>query len=409
MKTIFYIALVLFFQIGQGLTFQMFGVMNFGWILALVYTVIYLFPSHLLRNKDFCYVSKLYFFLTIVGLFAEYMVGNTMTNALKGAAINVVSYTSFFFLLSMFLKDRRLIFWALVGIVIKMLIFGFDTDSSVEEALDGESATYLKFYVGPLIVYIMLILSLFFHGKTYTYVFILFGLSLVVSGARSLGLTVFLIGVFAWTIRVKKKDLLKYLRKFAIPIALLFYGLYCVYVTNVLDGNISAGNNTQLLRSDNPYNPVEIIKMSRTDAWVGMIAFADAPLWGHGAWAMDKTLKYHMIMANVSNGDFKVGAVGSGLIPGHSVIIGKAVQNGVFAMIILIMLVLFFLKRAFKMLNEDNKYVFIMLYMIVMNLVWHSLFSPVGHIRDTYPLTFAFVMVCWFDYKQRQELENNKC
>ena len=208
MKTIFYIALVLFFQIGQGLTFQLFGVMNFGWVLALVYTVIFFIPSHLLRNKDFRYVSKLYFFLTIVGLFAEYMVGNTMTNALKGAAINVVSYTSFFFLLSMFLKDRRLIFWALVGIVIKMLIFGFDTDSSVEEALDGEGATYLKFYVGPLIVYIMLILSLFFHGKTYTYVFILFGLSLVVSGARSLGLTVFLIGVFAWTIRVKKKDLL---------------------------------------------------------------------------------------------------------------------------------------------------------------------------------------------------------
>lgn len=53
-----------------------------------------------------------------------------------------------------------------------MLIFGKESDSSAEEALRGEDATYLKFYLGPLIVYCFLVISVFFRTKAFTYIYI---------------------------------------------------------------------------------------------------------------------------------------------------------------------------------------------------------------------------------------------
>lgn len=403
MKTIWLIILMLAFQLGQGITFNMGGVMSVGWILALGYTCLFLFNSSLFRIKDFRYISILYLLLFLFQILAEYMAGNSFNNGIKGVAVNVVSYASFFFLVNLLIKDQRLIVWAFIGIVLRMILFGKESDSTAEKALAGEDATFFKFYLGPIIVYWMLALSVFFKKKTFTYLFMYLGLFFVVAGARSLGLITFLIGSFVWFIRFKKKNVTVILKKYALVFIAMFYGLYCVYVSNVMNGAITAGNNTQLTNSENPYNPLEIIKYSRSDAWVAVNAFMDKPLWGHGSWSTDPGFKYHMMIAKLTNREFNNGAV-MNLIPGHSVIFGRGAYNGIFVMFLTILIIYFFLKRSFLLLNNDSVYIFILMYCLY-SLIWNSLFSPVGHFRDSFPLYFAFIYVCWFN-ERRQIVQN---
>lgn len=386
---------MLAFQLGQGITFNMGGVMSVGWILALGYTCLFLFKSPLFKIKEFQYISKLYLLLILFQILAEFMAGNTFNNGIKGVAINVVSYTSFFFLLNLFIKDPKLIVWTFVGSILRIIIFGKESESTAEEALAGEDATFLKFYLGPIIIYFMLILSVFFQKKTFTYIFMYTGLFFIVAGARSLGLITFLIGAFIWFVRFKKKNVTVVLKKYALIFVAIFYGLYCIYASNVMNGTITAGNNTQLTNSDNPYNPLEIIKYSRTDTWVAVNAFIDKPLWGHGSWATDPGFKYHMMIAELKKGDFNINNV-TNLIPGHSVIFGKGAYSGIFVMFLTILIIYFFVKRAFLLQNNDSVYIFILMYCMY-SLIWNSLFSPVGHLRDSFPLYFAFIYVCWLN------------
>ena len=108
MKDLKLIILMLAFQIGLGFTFNMVGVMSLGWILALVYTCINIFKTPLFNDKDFRYVSLLYMLLISVQCVAEFMAGNSLQNGMKGIAVDIVSFASFFFLLSLLCKERKL-------------------------------------------------------------------------------------------------------------------------------------------------------------------------------------------------------------------------------------------------------------------------------------------------------------
>lgn len=396
---------MLFFQIGQGLSFNLVGTMNYGWILAIGYTLCFIFSSRLFRIKEFRTVSKLYLCLFVLQIVAEYMAGNSLQNGMKGVAIDVISYMSFFFLVSLLIKDPKLIVWAIIGTVIRMLIFGKESDSSVEEALRGEDATYLKFYLGPLVVYCFLVLSVFFRTKVFTYIYVFVGLVFVVAGARSLGLITFLTGMFVFVVRFKKRNVTAMLKRYSLILLFAFYGLYVVYVYNVMNGNISAGNNVQLMNSQNPYNPLEIIKYSRTDAWIAIEEFADKPLWGFGSWADDPGFKYNIMMSKMTNSILNIGAMGNSVVlPAHSVILGKAAYNGIFVAIITFFIIFFFVKRGYRLLNSNSIYMFIIIYFLY-SLIWHSLFSPVGHLRDSFPLFFAFIWVCWYYESNKEQIQ----
>lgn len=399
------IILMLFFQIGQGFSFNLVGTMNYGWILAIGYTLCFIFSSKLFRIKEFRTVSKLYLCLLVLQIVAEYMAGNSLQNGMKGVAIDVISYMSFFFLVSLLIKDPKLIVWAIIGTVIRMLIFGKESDSSAEEALRGEDATFLKFYLGPLIVYCFLVISVFFRTKAFTYIYMFVGLVFVVAGARSLGLITFLTGMFVFVVRFKKTNVTAMLKRYSLILLFAFYGLYVVYVYNVMNGNISAGNNVQLMNSQNPYNPLEIIKYSRTDAWIAIEEIADKPLWGFGSWADDPGFKYHIMMSKMTNSILNIGALGNSVVlPAHSVILGKAAYNGIFVAIITFFIIFFFVKRGFRLLNSNSIYMFIIMYFLY-SLIWHSLFSPVGHLRDSFPLFFAFIWVCWYYESNKKQIQ----
>lgn len=390
--------LVLLYEISIGMTFELIGTMSVGWLIALMYAIT-IFPlTGIKKLVEIKQITKIYALLLAFTLLAEIMVGNSYNNIAKSLAVIIISFSSFVFLFSIVVRDLSSILWIYAGIIIRMLIFGEESPSSAEDALSGEDATLLKFYIGPLIIYFLMIFSNYVKGKIFSYILVYTGIAFIVAGARSLGLILFLIGCISWFVIVKRQKVSLFFKRFTVPLMLLSYFTYCIYITNIINGNISAGNNNQILASDNPYNPIEIIKYSRSDTWVGVTAWLDAPLWGHGSWAYDTTMKYHVMMAELTGNVFNPNNIGSGLIPGHSVIIGTGVKNGIIPMIIISVLVFFFVRRGWQLLNVERKYLVILLYNMIY-LIWHSLFSPPGHIRDSFPLFFAIILSLYVHHK----------
>lgn len=402
---ILHIILILAFEIGTNLRFELVGVFTLGWILALVYTCLFLWRSPLLKEKNFRTISLIYLAMIVFQIMADFMVDNTLTNGMKGAAVGIVSYANLFFLSSLLCKNQKLTIWLFLGMALEYLIRGvtgdYEGEDLAEEAMEGENATFLKFVLAPLLTYLMLCLASFIRGTKATYIFMYFGVFLVLAGARSSGLTAFLIGVTVWIVRFKKKNVTAFIRTYSLPILAVLYGVYAIYVTKVISGELTTGNNQQLAKSDNPYNPLEIIKYSRTDAWMGLVAWADKPLWGHGSWPTDETHKYHIMMAEITGNKY-VPRKEAPLVPGHSVIFGKAVCGGVFSMISVTMLIMFFVRRQYKLLNHDSRYTFINAYCLF-STIWHSLFSPLGHIRDTFPQMFAVTLALWLAYSKENQ------
>lgn len=404
---ILHIILILAFAVGGSFRFQLVGVFSLGWALAVAYTCLFLWRSPLLKEKDFRTASALYLAVIVVQIIAEYMAGNTLSNGMKGVAVNVVSFASFFFLSSFLSRDPKLILWLLLGQALQIFILGADNEEFAEEgmaerALEGENASFLKFYVAPFLTTVMLCISLSMRGKIATYWFMYYGVFLVLAGARSGGLGAFLIGFLVWIARSHKGNATSFIRKYSLPLLAVLYGVYAIYVSKVISGELTTGNNQQLAKSDNPYNPLEIIKYSRTDAWMGLVAWADKPLWGHGSWQRDEDLKYHIMMSEITGEEYSYDSRDVPLIPGHSVIFGRAATSGIFGMLSVTILIFFFVKRQYKLLDYDSRYAFINANYLF-GTIWTSFFSPPTNLKNGMPILFAFTLALWLAYSKETQ------
>lgn len=389
--------ILLLLEIGFGITFNIVGTISIS-ELALIFTALwYIKKGFFIKYPVLKTITGLYVGLLVSQIIAEYMVGNVLNNALKGFAVTIVSYLHFMFLFSYFIKDRKLIIYALIGILAQSFIFGSEFEGNVDEVLEGEGAVFLKFYLAPLIINIILLVSIYLRKRNVSVLCIIIGVFFVVLGARSSGISILITGIISYFVLLAMD---KINRKRIIGITLLVvilgYGLYAVYVNNVLNGKITAGNSLQLKQTTNPYNPINLLMMGRSEAFVGWIAFMDKPLFGHGAWAEDIGGRYHILQANISNTIYNVNALN--VIPAHSVIIGAGMQNGILAFIFMVSIFVFFIKNGVKSINKKDPFLIIILYLIIF-LVWNGLFSPVSHFRLTMPLGFAFLLASSINMK----------
>jgi prolipoprotein diacylglyceryltransferase len=81
-------------------------------------------------------------------------------------------------------------------------------------------------------------------------------------------------------------------------------------------------------------------------------------------------------------------------IPGHSVVFQSGVNNGIFAMIVMIAILWFFIKRGYLSLHKNNPYLYLVIYCL-MQLVWNGLFSPLSHFRGTFPIYFICCLLAF--------------
>ena len=144
-KTIFILALIF-----MGVRVNLIGSISLTEIFVLFQTpslIKWVQKTKLPYLKALCF---LYLGLIFVQALAEFMVGNTWVNAIKGIAITIMSLLLILFFLRALCKDISLIKWIPISLLIQLLLWG----DQFGYAETGET-TYFKFYVAPIISYVV--------------------------------------------------------------------------------------------------------------------------------------------------------------------------------------------------------------------------------------------------------------
>lgn len=393
---------LILFEIGFGLTFNVVGTISLSEIFLLIFLIVSTNKlSIYYSNKFFKEITDLYLFLLFAQVLSELVIANKIENSLKIWALSTMSFLHFFYLFNLFIKDKRLILFAISGMILKDLIFGSTIveEASIDQVVAGEGAAFVKFYLARMIIYPVLILSVLLpKKKVMATVIIIAGLALVLAGARNDGLFFSLTGMIWFFllngVRLEKKKLIS----FGVIICSIVYGFYYVYVSGILDGTITAGNAWQIKKLDNPYNPFSLLIIGRANTFIGAIAFRDKFLFGHGAWVIDEAGKYWTMLDQLVENERDYKKIG--LIPSHSVLIGAGVRNGLFAFISVFLLIKSSIKKGIRCLKVLDVYNVLIIYFIL-KLIWDGLFSPIAQLRLTFPLYFAFILTHFIHYNYK--------
>ena len=390
---------LLLFELGFGVKLNFIGMISISELFLILFVPLFILPKVRWRKaNELRHLTVAYILLFVFQVISEFIVGNGISSSLKGLAITVVSYFHFMFLCFYLSRQKFLILVLIVSQVIMKLIFGADVaEQSVEDMLQGEGATYLKFYIAPLLISIFLAVSIIFKPKSFSVIFSLLGVVLIFLGARSSGGLALLTGLVAYMLEHRIFTFnKKVLVLSTVFLCAIVYSFYAYYVSRVLAGEITSGNSWQIFLCKNPYNPLELLFVGRSETWVGWQAFMDKFWFGHGAWPYDTTGRYQRMMlamhdelSTISRNQISFHY----LIPSHSVLVGSGMMNGIFAFLAMGYIVFYFLRKgASAFVKCENKYKLVLIYN-VLELFSIMLFAPQSHFRQTMPVAFAIIFV----------------
>lgn len=371
--------IILLYAIGNQFQISLIGQMSISDVAVLAF-YLYL-PTNrkmvekLTEDKNIQTITILYGILFFIQVIAETMIDNELENAAKSLAVTILSYLKFIFLWLLITRKQGNIWWLLLFTSIASLTFkDHMEEASLDDMLAGEEMGYLKHFFAPLICDIVLLLSLYFKKRILYPMFISAGIFLIILGARSSGLMLFFTGVVAFFIRSKDIINRNILYSWGIFLTVLCYALYVLYVNAVLSGNIVSGNSReQLRRIDNPYNPISLLFTGRTESTASLKAISDSPWIGWGAWKEDPNYKYHKYISKELGEKFDINRTGHHWIPTHSVILGAGVNNGIFALFAICVIIFYFIYKGCKSLSYNNPYLYLVIFCI-MELLWNGFF-----------------------------------
>ena len=389
--------LLILFELGFGLKFNLIGEISISEIFLLLYGLLILPNFFKSKNSHIRFLLYIYMALLISQIISELAVSNSFSNSLKGMAITVVSFFHFVFLVTIFLQDLSNVQYILLGIIFRYIIFGSEiyADESIASIVETNSdAKFLKFYIAPLVSNILLYVSLKLKQKILGYLFVIISLCLIALGSRSMGLMLLFSIVLVYGIGSIKKINISFIISFILVLIIVLYPLYVLYVNAVLSGNITAGNSMQILSLNNPYNPFELLLYGRFDFYASLIAFLDSPIFGYGAWSKDTTGYYNYLLVQISHVDIPQYLLRGKGMPMHSVILGYGVMNGFLALSCVCALIFSIVKKGFCSFKQGSVYNYVMSYFLVA-LLWNSLFSPLSHFRLSLPLYMSFLFVIY--------------
>lgn len=403
--------IILLFELGFGIKLNLIGVISVSELFLLIFVPLFVFPKVKwneavgVKQVTMAYVALLSF-----QILSEFMVGNNLSSALKGIAITVVSYLHFMFLIYYLARLKLLILVLVVAQMARAVVFGTDIEEqSIEDVMSGEGATYLKFYISPIVISFSLAMSMIFKYKNFALLHSLLGIVLIVLGSRSSGGIALAAGLVTYMFEHR---VLTYNKKFIVMSLVLGcmigYAFYVYYVNRVLSGEITSGNSRQVLLCSNPYNPLELLMAGRSEVWIGWQAFMDNFWFGHGAWAYDSTGRYQRMMLALHGelSTFTRSQVSYHyLIPSHSVLIGSGMMNGVFAFLSMGVIVVYFIRKGvLSFIHCDDRYKLVLVNSVI-SLFWTALFSPQSHFRLTMPVAFAIIFVLSASVENKKTVE----
>ena len=405
MKTNYNLIIIelLIYELLRGVYVNLIGSISLGDIMAII-MLPFVFRDIPFNNYPVLKkVTWLYLIYLGTQILSEIVIQNDLTNAIKGFAVTILSYISVMYLFAR-LKDRLILIpYMLFLEALNALIFMQSADiASSGMEFDMTSVAFFKFKIVPIISNIVMVICYILLKRGYKKATILLLFSVVIfyifKGSRSASLVLFL----SASILLFSKYLILY--KKSMPFLLCFFTIfiymgYLLWITNI--SSINSNSSEQVQRMSNIYNPFELLEQGRTDVIVGMNAFTDKLMWGHGSWAMDKDMKYTYQMVKLTKGYVPQGYGRNSRtmpVPSHSVLIGAGVANGIFAFIAMSTLFLFFIKLGYRLIKGYLLTPFIaIVFYLIFQLIWIFLFSPTSHLRQSLPFIFALMLV--FSYQ----------
>jgi len=402
-----YKLLLFLFELCFGFTFNIVGTISLSELFLVLTFFVYLTPKEN-RIPEIQKITLIYFILIFWQIISEMWVGNTLNNALRGIAVTVFSYLHFRFLFHFFLKDKKLILFALLGMLIYSIAFTNSIVTDIDTDSDKYEAVYLKFYLIPIITNALLVLSLIYSKRWIFIFFIATGIICIILGARSGGGIILLIGLSIWFLTKERNFSRTRVIVGSIALLIIGYGLYCLYVKNILNGRITEGNSEQVAKLENPYNPMSLLLMGRSEVYVGMTAYLDEPTFGYGSWAPDPNGMYHyMLLLLHEDDEKKIYNLTWDYIPNHSVLFGYAANNGTIALICILLLSTLFIKKGLSIIQKvPNRFRFVLLYSII-SILWNTLFSPISFFRLDMCFNYAVILALYLSYHDKKNNETN--
>jgi hypothetical protein len=267
-----------------------------------------------------------------------------------------------------------------------------------EEALDwstvGENSNYFKErYVGFICPLVLLIGYLIAsrRPKVVGLVYICIGFFLVFMDARSVGATFICAGTWIGLLFSHRKLSSERMLAAVSCLVPLLYGVYIVYVDQVLEKGFGGLNAyAQLSNATNPYNPFSLLLQGRPEFVVLLQAGWDRPLLGHGSWAKDPGGQYAFLQAEIT----RAASVDTfDRIRAHSVAMGYWAYSGIIGLMSVTVLYLSLIAAAFRIIkSKANFSITAVLVPLTMMEAWAFLFSPIGQVRKGLPLIATIVI-----------------
>lgn len=353
-----------------------------------------------------CKVVNGFYLLIVVQCIAEYMVHNSIINAVKGIAVTFMALFLMLFFLEKLLKDISLLIWMPICSIISLLLFG-DQFGYAEKS----DMTYFKFYVAPIVAYSVCAATLirwkWFHKNVIILLFVA-ALFIIIGGARSLGFSLlFTVGFYRVIIRYRNIKLRKILPGLLIVGFIVQLFLTFVYMPKVKSGEWGSEQNREQFAMINwNSNIFAILFVARTDFFVSTIAFMDKPLWGFGSWAKDYTGEYHILQSQLIGDEYRESET-IGYVPCHSVVMGKGVSNGIFAFIVFLWIFITVYKVGCKAIYREAPYTIFLLWIIISSFQ-HLMFGPPAILKNNGASAFAVMFALFYlKYKMDNEKKNN--
>lgn len=170
---------------------------------------------------------------------------------------------------------------------------------------------------------------------------------------------------------------------------------YIFYVEYTFMLNPNGHNGMQLRQLGNPYNPFELLFRGRSEWLVWPTVFAERPLLGWGSWAEDKDGRFTLLRLELLEGgtfaERNFYAEGN-YIPVHSVFGASFVWSGLLGLAAILSLLRSILSMG-RSLALSKSYLLPAVAFMYVLLLWHFFFSPPQHVRLTFPVALASLIV----------------
>lgn len=405
-----------FYSFLSGLKLNLVGVLALGDVIAVFYSIrsIAYWKSLFNSFPEIGMVVKALLLFAGIQLVSDFYNQTSAVDTLRGFANILMAVLVIVFLTKLLSESLNTAAFIFLGFSLSAMIFGFK--SLEHHKVSIHDLFFVKIRLVPIVNYLIFASLLFFNTrfeKTIRFqriglFFIFYGVISMIMGARSNSIFFFIPGILL----VFKSFLGYFTMKrilFIIPAVVLVFQLcYSFYVSNVLSGAIhSPQMRGQLKRIENPYNSIDLLFYGRIQIYGASEAISDKPLLGHGSWAHDTGGKYNLVMAKKYKGEKFIlkkmakNGPNSLLIPSHSILTGAWVSGGILAFFSVLFIFILFLKSYLRLFLDkgfQNGIFFPILTVLVVELVWVFLFSPLQEIKTVVPFSLVLLFVCHKNY-----------